>query len=405
MADAAAIARTLPEAPGVYLMKDARGAVLYVGKAGSLRRRVSSYFSRPHDARIQKMVSEIRDIEVRETDSALEALVLESSLIKELDPPYNIREKDDKSFLFVEITKEKYPRILLVRGKEDKNGERFGPFVSSGSLREAMRILRKIFPFSVHPPESVGKMKRACFDYQIGLCPGTCIGLPDRKEYLETVRGMKLFLSGKKKLLIRRLEKEMQKASAALEFERANVLKRRVFALKHIQDSTLIGRDEPVFGERGEGYRIEAYDISNISGTDAVGSMVVLVDGSPRKSEYKKFIVKTIQGSNDTGMMREVLERRLKNNWPLPNLILVDGGKPQVSAARDALLAAGVSIPILGIAKGPDRKKNEIIGEIPKGISMTELVLARDEAHRFAIAFHRFRRSAPLRTKRRKTSL
>jgi excinuclease ABC subunit C len=377
-------------------MKDARGSVLYVGKAANLRRRVSSYFLRPHDTRIQKMVSEIRAVETRETDSALEALVLEAELIKKEFPPYNIREKDDKSFLFVEITKEKYPRVLIVRGKSTQGGERFGPFVSSSSLREAMRILRKIFPWNVHAPNEIGKMKRPCFDAQLGLCPGTCMQKIDLKEYRDTVRSLKLFLSGKKRLLIRRLEREMQSAANALEFERAGRLKRRIFALQHIQDSTLIGKDEPIFsGERG--HRVEGYDISNISGSDAVGAMVVSHGGKPQKSEYKKFIIKTITGANDTGMLREVLSRRLANNWPLPDLFLIDGGKPQVNSAKEVLVNAGIAIPVVGIAKGADRKKNEFIGEIPTGISEIELILLRDEAHRFAISFHRERRGRPFR--------
>lgn len=396
MGGAESFYKNLPDTPGVYTMKDARGSVLYIGKAANLRRRVSSYFLCPHDARIQKMVSEIRAVETRETDSALEALVLEAELIKKELPPYNIREKDDKSFLFVEITKEKYPRVMIVRGKSERAGERFGPFVSSGSLREAMRLLRKIFPWNVHAPSDIGKMKRPCFDAQLGLCPRTCVQKIDPKEYRETIRGLKLFLSGKKKLLIRRLEREMRGASDALEFERAGRLKHRLFALQHIQDSTLIGKEEPVFsGERG--HRVEGYDISNISGTDAVGAMVVSLGGKPQKSEYKKFIIKTVSGINDTGMLHEVLSRRLANNWPLPDLFLIDGGKPQVNRVKETLLAHGVAIPVVGIAKGPERKKNEFIGEIPSGISEIELIQLRDEAHRFAISFHRERRGRTFR--------
>lgn len=388
--------KNLPDTPGVYLMKDARGGVLYIGKAANLRRRVSSYFLRPHDMRIQKMVSEIHTVDTRETDSALEALVLEAELIKKEFPPYNIREKDDRSFLFVEITKDKYPRVMIVRGKSANGGKRFGPFVSSSSLREAMRLLRKIFPWNVHPPEMIGAMKRQCFDTQLGLCPGTCVKKINPQEYKETLRGLKLFLSGKKKLLIRQLEREMYIASNALEFEYAGRLKRRIFSLRHIQDSTLIGKDEPVFsGERG--HRVEGYDISNISGSDAVGAMVVSIGGNPQKSEYKKFIIKTISGINDTGMLREILSRRLANNWPLPDLFLIDGGKPQVNTAKEVLNLLGIAIPVVGIAKGPDRKKNEFIGEIPKGIVEAELIHLRDEAHRFAISFHRERRSKSFR--------
>jgi excinuclease ABC subunit C len=393
----------LPDAPGCYIMYDARGRILYIGKAANLRRRVSSYFLRPHDARIQKMVSEIRDIQYRETDSALEALILEAELIKREIPPYNIREKDDKSFLFVEITKDPYPRVLLMRGKAEQAGERFGPFVSASSIREAMRILRKIFPWNTHPPEAIGKMGRPCFDFQLGLCPGTCFQEVDKAEYKETVKNLKMFLKGKKRLLIRRLEKEMKEASDALQFEKAGKLKKRIFALRHIQDTSLIGKEEKD-EKKGNGTRIEGYDISNISGTDAVGVMVVLENGSPKKSDYRKFIVKTVRGSNDTGMLKEVMERRLKNDWSLPHVMLIDGGKGQVNAVEAVLEAAGLSIPVVGIAKGPERKKNEFVGKIPAGIAEAELIRARDEAHRFAINFHRYRRSRPLKDLRRRLS-
>ncbi len=173
--------KKLPETPGVYLMRDAGGHVLYVGKAGNLRRRVSSYFERPHDMRIQALVTKIRSIDYEKTDTALEALIREAELIKTFMPPWNVREKDDKSFLYIEITKEKFPRVVLVRGKDADRGRRFGPFTQASSAREAMRILRRIFTWSTHDPETAGKFARPCFDAEIGLCPGTCIGAITRK--------------------------------------------------------------------------------------------------------------------------------------------------------------------------------------------------------------------------------
>jgi excinuclease ABC subunit C len=391
--------KNIPPSPGVYIMKNARGEILYIGKAANLYRRVSSYFLRPHDARIEKLVSEIKKISFQETDSALEALVLEAKLIKQEQPPYNIREKDDKSFLFIEITKEDFPRVLLVRGKNPHQGKRFGPFVSSSDAREALHILRKIFPWSTHLPDQIGKQKRPCFDYQIGLCPGTCIGVITKKDYAENIKNLLLFLSGKKKNLLKNLEKKMHQASEMLAFERAKKYRGQIFALNHIQDSLLIKKDEYREENVQNDFRIEGYDISNISGTDAVGSLVVFSNTMPRKSEYKKFIIKTIQGQNDTAMLREVLLRRFKNNWPLPNLIFVDGGKPQVSAVLRALDESGLAIPVVGIAKGPTRKKVEFIGAIPQGILEETLIHVRDEAHRFAISFHRARRSGRMRGK------
>jgi excinuclease ABC subunit C len=396
--------KTLPETPGVYIMKDAEGRVLYVGKAGNLRRRVSSYFERPHDARIATLVGKIKKIEHRKTDTALEALILESELIKKYLPPFNVREKDDKSFLYIEITKEVFPRVILVRGKDNAKGVRFGPFVSAGNVRAALSILRKIFPWSTHDPERLGKYSRPCLDYEIGLCPGTCIGVIRRPDYIKNINHLKLFLEGKKKRLIASLMKEMSVASRHLDFERAEKNRRQIFALQHIRDTALIGDAENriqnvEFNTPAAEYRIEGYDISNISGDSAVGSMVVFSsqDGEnfePDKDEYRKFKIQTIFQPNDVGMLTEVLMRRFKRGpssggWTLPNLVLIDGGLPQVNAARRALFRAGLKIPIVGIAKGPERKRNDIIGTVPKNISEAVLIRVRDEAHRFAIGYHK----------------
>lgn len=387
--------RNLPETPGVYLMYGAGRKLLYIGKAASLKRRVSSYFTRPHDDRIESLVSQIRRIETRQTATALEALILESLLIKKYQPPYNIREKDDRSFLFIEITREKFPRVLLVRGKQAaqrSRGKVFGPFTSASSVREALRILRRVFPWSVHDPAEEGKFKRPCFDAEIGLCPGTCIGTTDPKAYRETIRNLVLVLSGKTQAVFRSLEREMQAAAKKLEFEEAARIRRQVFALRHVRDVALIGEDAVLSGKQSLPYepqRIEGYDISNISGTSAVGSMVVFTDGEPDKNEYRKFRIRTVTQSDDTAMLREVLLRRFGNDWPLPNLVLVDGGRGQVHAAERALSEAGFKIPLVGIAKGPERKKNEFIGAIPKGFDERVLIRVRDEAHRFAISYHR----------------
>ncbi len=384
-------------------MKDADGRVLYVGKAANLRRRVSSYFERPHDVRIQTLVTKIHRIDHEKTDTALEALILEAELIKKLSPPFNVREKDDKSFLYIEITKEKFPRVLLVRGKDAERGKRYGPFTSSSAVREALRILRRIFPWNTHPAEAIGTFKRPCFDYQVGLCPGTCVGAVTREEYAATVDRLKLFFEGKKKKVLRSFEADMRTASKKLDFEKAEKLRRQIFALQHIQDTAFISESE-VLVPTGDApaangiYRIEGYDISNISGTAAVGSMVVFENGVANKDEYRKFRIKSVFEPNDVGMLTEVLERRFARQadgamvhtaWRLPNLILIDGGLAQANAAKKVLLRAGLRIPILGIAKGAERKRNDIIGGIPKGVTKETLVHVRDEAHRFAIGYHK----------------
>ncbi len=387
----------LPETPGVYLMKDARGRLLYVGKAGSLKRRVSSYFSRPHDARIEKLVSEIVKIDYIETDTALEALILEASLIKKHRPPYNIKDKDDKSFLYIEITKDDFPRVVLVRGKSVLAGKRFGPFTSASSVRIALKIIRKIFPFSVHPPEMLGKYKRPCFDYEIGLCPGTCVDKADKKGYLLNIRNIEKLLEGRKKTVIRSLMRRMAAASAALDFEGAQRFKRQIFSLQHIEDTALIGREDSSLASEWSGpHRIEGYDISNISGTAAVGSMVVFTDGKADKNEYRMFRIRTIEGANDTGMMQEVMRRRLQNDWPLPELILVDGGLGQVNAVREILTEFKVTVPVVGMITGQDRKDTRLVGSVTGIIDKRVLVRVRDEAHRFAINYHRRVRGANL---------
>lgn len=393
--------KNLPESPGVYLMRDGRGRVLYIGKAANLRRRVASYFERPHDYKIQRLVSEIKKIDYKKTDTAIEALILESQLIRKFAPPFNIKEKDDKSFLWVLITKEKFPRVLLSRGKGN-----FGPFTSASSIREALRIIRRIFPYSTHSPEQIQKisaitrdstitrnseLERACFDYEIGLCPGTCIGAVEKKDYLKNIRNIRLFFEGKKKKIIETLTREMNAASKNLEFEKAEKLRRQIFALQHIQDIALISEENfqsSTLNLKFQ-YRIEGYDVSNISGTSASGAMVVFVNSKPDKNEYRKFRIRTITQSDDVGMLKEVLRRRFNNNWPLPNLILIDGGKGQVNAAKSVISEFGLNIPILGIAKGPRREKNEFVGKIPKNIDAKTLIKVRNEAHRFAISYHK----------------
>lgn len=395
----------LPEVPGVYFMKNAKRRVLYVGKAANLRHRVASYFTRPHDARIQKLVTEIHTIGYEITDTVIEALVREAECIKTLTPPYNIKDKDDKSFLYVVITKEKTPRLLLVRGKDVRNmkGARYGPFTSAASIREALRIVRRIFPYNTHTEEELTRRRmteknRGCTEYQIGLCPGACRGVIEKKEYTRTLGHIKHFFEGKKKRLIVALERDMRAQSKKLEFEKAEKTKRQLFALQHIQDVALIKESELSNLELKnlKTSRIEGYDISNISGTSATGSMVVFINGQPDKNEYRKFKIKTITHADDTGMLQEMMRRRLNNAWPLPECILVDGGIGQVHAMQKVLSERGVVIPVVGIAKGPERKRNDIIGTIPEGITKETLIRVRDEAHRFAVAYHKIVRSHAL---------
>lgn len=447
--------QNFPQTPGVYIMKNAKGEILYIGKAVNLKRRVSSYFQRAHDYRIEKLVSQIKKIDYQKTDTGLEALILESNLIKKHQPPFNVLEKDDRSFLYVEITKEKFPRVLLVRGKDlslNKRSNRtirqsaeieqfaprsaniYGPFISASAIRGAIKIIRRIFPYSTHlnsDPKnpkltqisrnfnSIGsfgrdsdrsdRARKPCFDYQIGLCPGTCIGAINQNDYAQNIKNIKLFFAGKKKKILESLKKEMKIQSKNLEFEKAEKTKHQIFALKHIQDTAFISEDlilSPTTYNPKPNFRIEGYDISNISGASAVGSMVVFINGKPDKTSYRKFKIYSVKGPDDTGMIKEVLSRRLKHQeWPLPDLILIDGGAGQINAAKSALAEADLKIPVVGIVKGPKRNKNEFVGDFKLlhqiddrqnsvvnkhfSISRKVLIQVRDEAHRFAISYHK----------------
>lgn len=398
------LCQKLSTSPGVYIFKDKNNKILYIGKAANLKRRVSSYFLRPQDARVQKMVSEIKNIDYQKTDTAIEALILEANLIKQHQPPFNIKEKDDKSFLYVEITDETWPRVLLVRGTTKPAGERIGPFISASQIRQALKILRKIFPWNTHPL-NYKNLGRPCFDYEIGLCPGTCIGAISRRNYLKNIKNLKIFFkspsklgeASKKEIIIKRLTKEMKLASVKTNFEQAEKLRRQIFALQHIQDIALIAKNA-VPHSAG---RLEGYDISNISGDSAVGSMAVFINGEPAKNEYRKFKIQTIKKADDIGMLKEILHRRFKNDWPasargestrgwpLPDLILIDGGVGQVNATNQILSEFGLKITVVGLAKGPTRKADKIIGRIPSFTNKNILIQLRDEAHRFAINYHK----------------
>ncbi|MBU1032834.1 GIY-YIG nuclease family protein, partial [Patescibacteria group bacterium] len=238
--------RKLPDNPGVYLMKDAKGKVIYVGKASSLKRRVSSYFNRPQEARIEKMVGEICEIDYIEKSTAIEALILEANLIKYYYPPYNIKDKDNKSFLYLVITKDEYPKPLLVRGHElgDDSSKKykavFGPYTSPKALRAALDLVRKVFPWSVCEP---GK-KRACFYRHLKLCPGVCTGEIGKREYGKIIRDLIKFFEGKKDDLLKSYKKEMKAAAKGEEFERAAELRNKIYFLEHIRDIAILKRED-----------------------------------------------------------------------------------------------------------------------------------------------------------------
>jgi len=387
--------KKFPDLPGVYMMRDGRKSLLYIGKASSLKRRVLSYFQRPQETRLQKMLSQVKNIEVKKTDSVIEALFLENDLIKKYQPKYNLKLKDDKTFLGIFITKEDWPKIVPARTTQKlPAGEFYGPFPSADEVREALQIIRKIFPFRVSCQPLSGK---ACFEYHLGMCPGVCAGKISQEDYQKTIRQIKSFLKGRKREVIRDLEKEMRLAARKLEFEKASRLRDRTFALKHIQDVALI-TEENLKNPQDVPGRIEAYDVSNISGAFVTGSMVVFTEGLIDKSEYRKFKVKMVKGADDVSSLKEILNRRLNHSeWAMPDLILIDGGKGQVNGAREVLAGRRLNIPVVGIAKGPNRDKEEIIGTNNLSVDKKLLIRARDEAHRFAIQYYRLRHRRSLK--------
>ncbi len=377
--------KKLPDNSGVYIFKNKEGEVVYIGKAGNLSKRVNSYFLKSADPRSKRMIRDFYDLEYKTTETVIEALILEAKLIKKHEPYYNIKQKDDKSFLYVVITDEKYPRVILKRGKQKKEGRAvFGPFVSSSAIRQGLRILRKIFPYNTHTEKELKKVKRPCFYYQIGLCPGACADDLDKEEYMEDIKNIELFFEGRKEQVLISLKEKMKEASDKRNYEKAQKLKKQINSINHIHDTALI--TPPELEE--ENMRIEGYDISNIGGKLSAGSMVVFRGNKPQKSGYRKFKIKTIKKIDDIGMIKEVLIRRFNNSWKLPDLIVIDGGVGQVNVGREVLEENGLDIPVVGIAKGERRSKNELVGD-EVDVKKKTLIKVRDEAHRFAQKYHR----------------
>lgn len=389
--------KKLPNKPGVYIFRGPKRVILYIGKATSLRSRVTSYFNKnlmgTRGPILVGMVEAAISVDHIETDSVLEALILEAHLIKKHQPPYNTKEKSNKSFNYVVVTKEEFPRVMTTRGRElefnDENMKYvFGPFPSGSILREALSLVRKIFPFRDTCKPGVGK---PCFNAQIGLCPGVCAGSMSASEYGRTIQRIKLFFEGRKKELLKSLERDMKTAAKNLKFEEASRLKKTIFAMTHIQDVALLKAGFNVDqAELGQTMRIEAYDAAHISGTNTVGVMVVVENNEVKKSDYRKFKIRT-STNDDNASLREILTRRFSHTeWPMPQLIVVDGGKAQLNTAEKALNEWGLKIPVVGVVKDEHHRPREIIGDRDsRSTHERAILLANSEAHRFAITYHR----------------
>ncbi len=419
----------LPDLPGVYIFKDGDGKVIYVGKASSLRNRARAYFqpSRRLGLRLEAMVSHLRDIEWYVTPSEAQALLFEANLIKEYHPKYNVAYRDDKSYPLIKITMaEEIPRVFVTRGKTNDGSLYFGPYSNAKLLRKAVKSVRRIFPFcTCHPMP-----KRACVYYDLGLCPAPCEGKVSKGEYNETIKRIILFIEGKKDELLRKLSDRMASLAQGRRFEEASKVRDQIQALEKVivkkpkvdvaeQLSELKG----VLGLKVEPRYIEAFDISNIKGESACGSMVAFLDGKPYKSNYKMFRIKEVKGQDDYSMMREVARRRYKRaleekgalpsttknggRHPLgyrmmPDLILIDGGKGHLSSVAQEIRALGIrDIPIVGIAKTfehiytLDRDEPIVLPPTSKALHLIQRI--RDESHRYAIRYHHILRQRATR--------
>jgi excinuclease ABC subunit C len=520
----------LPNKPGCYLMKNNQGEIIYVGKAKNLRNRVRSYFSGSHDAKTTRLVMDIVDFEYIVTSSDLEALILESNLIKKHHPHYNIMLKDDKSYPYIQLTKEVHPRLLVTRKLIKDGSKYFGPYPNAGAAQQTKKLLDRLFPLR----KCTTLPKRVCLYYHLGQCLAPCEYEVSAKQYEELTQKITRFLGGNHPELKKELSQQMHEAAESLEFEKAKELRDLITDIdtlmekQHVSLSDQVDRDvfgyyvekgymcvqvffvrqgkllernvtiSPHFQEPEEDFlsfvgqfyydtptlpkeivlpqgidealvtglipegkiiipqrgtkrklvematenarvalterlrlmerdeskttlsltqladaigmdipkRIEAFDNSNIQGTDPVSAMVVFVDGKPAKKEYRKYKVRTVAGPDDYETMREVVRRRytrvLKDDLPLPDLILIDGGKGQLTAALDVLEnELGLAIPVGGMAKNEKHQTSTLLmGEPPAEIPLKRgtdgfylLQRIQDEVHRFALSFHRQTRS------------
>jgi excinuclease ABC subunit C len=432
----------IPKNPGSYQFKNIKNEIIYIGKAVNLNSRVLSYWRKSADHTPAKfsMMKKIRSVEWIETDSEIEALLLESNLIKKHQPQYNVTLRDDKRYVYIKVSvDEEWPRIFLVR-KFDKSGKFFGPFVSTEAVRETLKVVRKIWPY-----RSCSRLpKKTCLYYRINKCPGCCEDLVDRKEYKKTIRQIVLFLEGKKKQVVKDIEKEIKMLISPLRGEehsqginsrkgcdakitetdrRLVNLKFQLINLKKILEGSgvlsLIDKYATDVVELAKilslpkvPNRIEGYDISNILGKHAVGSMVVFNDGEANKSEYRKFKIKIVDDdAGDVWMLHEVLSRRFKRiidkdpKWLAPDLMIIDGGKQQLNVVVRLLKKFKLDIPVLSISKGqglrssvaPDKiffPGEKVALELPLSSPALHIIKrVRDESHRFAVKYHRELRS------------
>ncbi|MEZ5944685.1 MAG: excinuclease ABC subunit UvrC [Planctomycetaceae bacterium] len=414
--------KTFPTGPGVYLMKDEQARVIYVGKAVNLRSRAGSYFTSAAatERRTAELVTEIADLDFIETDSEVDALLLEARLIKDIQPRFNSDLKDDKTFPYLQITtNEDFPRVEFTRKPASKGVKLYGPFTSAKQLRGTITVLQRVFKFrncslDIDENDERWRWFRPCLLASINQCTAPCNLRITKEEYREDIRRLKMFLEGKKTKLLEDLRAQMLEASKELKFEKAGRIRDQIKALESLNlRGNLEDHVQPeafyVDPKRGlKGLKkilglpdlprvIEGVDIAHLQGGETVASLVQFIDGMPFKHGYKRYKIRTVEGIDDFASMREVVSRRFRslrnNDERYPDLLLVDGGKGQLNAVMSALAAIEVEAPcVISLAKQqeevfvPGESESRKLSRHSFALRLLQSV--RDEAHRFAQAYH-----------------
>jgi excinuclease ABC subunit C len=423
-------ARLFPTTPGIYLMKDCQGRVIYIGKAKNLRNRASSYFQKTaaDDVRIRDWIGEVTDIDFLSVDSEVDAVLMEARLIKDIQPKHNAVLKDDKSFPYLQITTgEDFPRVNFTREPLDRGVKLYGPFPRAKSLRGAIQILQKIFKFrtcslEIEEDDPRWRWFRPCLLHAINQCTAPCNLRIDRESYRKDIRRLKLFLDGKKDVVLAEMNEEMLEASKALQFEKAARLRDEIQALENLNlrgDLAKHAQPEVFYQDPRKGLKglkkilhleslprsIHGVDIAHLGGTETVGSLVTFIDGLPFKPGYRRYKIRSVAGVDDYASIREVISRRIQGlrerEEPYPDIFLIDGGKGQLGAALEAFRAVGESPPtVISLAKQeeeiyvPGRSDPIVLSR--RSFALRLLQYVRDEAHRFAQHYHHMLRTKKL---------
>ncbi len=415
-------ARQLPASPGVYLMKDALGRVIYIGKAVNLRNRVGSYFlsAARTDRRTADLVREIADVEHLESDSEVDALLLEARLVKDIQPRFNQELKDDKTFPYLEIyIREDFPRVEFTRKPRSKGTKLYGPFTSAKKLRGTIGVLQKIFRFrtcslDIDEADERWRWFRPCLLASINQCTAPCNLRISREDYRRDIKRLRMFLDGKKDRLLKHLRRDMEQASQELKYEKAARLRDEIAALEslnergnledHVQPEVFyidprkgMAGLKKLFKLPSLPRRIEGIDIAHLQGGETVASLVQFVDGLPFKHGYKRYRIRSVAGVDDYDSIREVVSRRLrrlsKEDESFPDILLIDGGKGQLNAALEAMHAINVTPPFtISLAKReeeiyvPGESEPRVLSKHSYALRLLQYV--RDESHRFAQSYH-----------------